>query len=217
LQSFHLTYKASAMFAQIKNCLQSFISFNNEEEWDALRECLKVKYVRKGQVLLDEGDISDSVIFVNKGLLRIYHTDNDKTFTAKFFVENQFASAYQSFLTKTPSEYALDALEDSEILILKYQDLQDLYKKHPVYERLGRLVAEELFIYVCQRNKSMRQTPEEKYLEFLYTSPNLLQRVPQYIIASFLGITPETLSRLRKKMTRKNLDLNQEKRVPVLS
>lgn len=204
------------MFDLMKGCCHHISAFNTEEEWNALEKCLHVKQVKKGKVLLDEGEVSNFVVFVNSGLLRLSQTENDKTFTCKLFVETEFASAYESFLTKTPTTYRLDALENSELFYLYYDDLQDLYKKYPVYERLGRLIAEDLFIFICNRNISLIQkTPEEKYLQLLNVQPSLLQRVPQYIIASYLGITPETLSRVRKKMISKKIDRNQEILMPV--
>jgi len=199
------------MYTLLKNCLQSLSGFNTEEEWDALKTRLEFRQVKKGDLLIKDSEVENYVIFVNKGLLRIFYTVNEKVHTAKFFKEGDFASSYESFLTRQPSPHSIDALEDSELLLLKYDDLQFLYSNFPVYERLGRMIAEDLFIYVCEKNRKALQTPDENYRDFMIAHPDLLQRIPLYIIASFMHVTPETLSRIRKRMVRKQIDLNQEK------
>lgn len=201
----------------LKTYINTLTPLNNEEEWSAFSERLTLKHVAKGDVLLKEGEVAGFVVFVNRGLLRLYSTFDDKIRTTKFCKEGEFGSPYESFLTGLPSVYAFDALEDSELLFLASDDLQYLYRKYPVFERLGRLIAESLFIFLCAKQKRAFQTPDEQYLEFIQTYPDLVQRVPQYIIASYLGITPETLSRIRKRMVQVPLDFNQEKMVLAAS
>ena len=205
------------MFSQLKACLNAIVDFNSQEEWEALQSRLSYKIVKKGERVLAEGEVENHVVFINKGLLRLYYYHNEKMYTGKFFTENTFASAYESFLTRMPSIHSIDALEDSELLFLQYDDLQWLFKKYPVYERLGRLVAEDLFIYICADKKRFIQTPEEQYKDFMKKHPDLLQRVPQYIIASFMGITAETFSRLRKRMSKRHLDQDQERKHALAS
>jgi CRP/FNR family transcriptional regulator, anaerobic regulatory protein len=199
------------MYTQIISCLQNIIRFTSDEEFLELKKCLVEKSVLKGECILSEGEVADYVYFVNSGLLRLFHVYKDKVVTAKFFKENEFASPYESFLTRSPSGHAMDALEDSKILLLHYDDLQRLYSNFRVYDRLGRLIAESLFIFTCSRQRKVLQPPDEQYMDFVLNYPDLLQRVPQYIIASYLNITPETLSRIRKRQSRKQIDLSQEK------
>lgn len=114
--------------------------------------------------------------------------------------ENEYLAQYDSFLTRTPSTGNVDALEDCELINLSYDDIQDLYQSYPVYERFGRKIAEMLFIMISsQTNRLLTLTPEERYQQLQEQQSYILQRVPQYMIASYIGITPEHLSRIRKK------------------
>jgi len=198
------------MYTLIRNSFEALMAFNSEDEWNAFTERLVLKCVKKGEFLTRPDEIENHVIFVNKGLLRIFYYHEEKTHTARFFREGTFASCYESFLKRQPSDQGIDVLEDSEVLLIKYDDLQYLYQNYPIYERLGRLVAEDLFVYICEKHKKMHQTPDEKYLDFMRTQGDLIQRVPLYLIASFMSITPETLSRIRKRMLRKKIDFNQD-------
>lgn len=121
-----------------------------------------------------------------------------------FINENEYISQYDSFLTKQPSTGNIDALEDCELINLSYDDMQAIYKTNPVFERFGRKIAEMLFIMISfQATRLLTMTPEERYQSVIEQQPFVIQRVPQYMIASFIGITPEHLSRLRKKMSGK--------------
>jgi len=205
------------MFSQIKTSLHHVINIKSEEEWIALEKLIEFKTYRKGECVLRAGEVAEYVYFLNKGLFRLFYEFKEKVHTSKFFKENEFVASYESFLTRAPSDHSLDALEDSEVLAINYDNLQQLYNNYPVYDRLGRLMAEGLFISVCEKNRKYFQSPEEKYLDFVRHSPDLLQRIPQYIIASYMAISPETLSRVRKRMSKKQLDLNQENKPAIAS
>lgn len=119
-----------------------------------------------------------------------------------FAVEHEYLAQYDSFLTRQPSTGNIDALEDCVLINLSYESMQALYQSHPVFERFGRKIAEMLFIMVAyQTNRLLTLTPEERYNELLQKQSHILQRVPQYMIASYIGITPEHLSRIRKKLS----------------
>ena len=114
-------------------------------------------------------------------------------------MDNEFISAYASFITGSPADKDIICLEDCELQILGYKDLQELYKLDQVYERTGRLIAEMLFINWQQRVKSLLlDDAETRYLKLTENRPDLIQRVPQYLAAQYLGISPETLSRIRR-------------------
>jgi CRP-like cAMP-binding protein len=118
--------------------------------------------------------------------------------------ENEYLAQYDSFLTRTPSAGNIDALEDCELINLSYDDIQKLYESFPVFERFGRKVAEMLFIMISsQTNRLLTLSPEERYQQLQEEQSYILQRVPQYMIASYIGITPEHLSRLRKRLVTK--------------
>jgi CRP-like cAMP-binding protein len=115
--------------------------------------------------------------------------------------ENQFTSDYQSFILKTPSEQYLEALTDVELIILKKESIDKLFDEFKIWERFGRLIIEHIFCNAeLKRKKIIATTHEEQYRDFVTSYPHIIQQVPQYYIASYLGLTPEHLSRIRKKM-----------------
>ena len=115
-------------------------------------------------------------------------------------MEREFITDYGSFLNGSPADKDIICLEDSELLILGYQSLQELYELNPVFERAGRLVAEMLFLNWQQRVKSLLlDDAETRYRKLIENRPELPQRIPQYLVAQYLGISPETLSRIRRK------------------
>jgi CRP-like cAMP-binding protein len=119
-----------------------------------------------------------------------------------FFFENEFTGDYESFLTRKPAKYGMEAIEDTITYNLHYNDMQRMYDKHLEFNKIGRFVAEAQFLRLTQRNTSLlSEKPEERYLNLITEKPQVLQRVPQYYVASYLGITPEALSRVRKRIS----------------
>jgi CRP-like cAMP-binding protein len=189
------------MFDQIKAYYQKKIPDMQEEDWNRLKEHLTVQYLKKGEFLTRNGDICRHVSFINRGLLRMFYLVEGKEVCTGFMAENEYFAAYDSFLTHEPSAGNIDALEDCELINLSFNDMQTLYRSNPVFEIFGRKIAEMLFILLSsQTNRLLTLTPEERYQMLLDKQPALIQRVPQYMIASFIGITPEHLSRIRKKL-----------------
>jgi CRP-like cAMP-binding protein len=134
----------------------------------------------------------------------MFYIVEGKEVSTGFAPENYYLAQYDSFLTRQPSLGNIDALEDCQLMNLSYDNVQDLYKELPVFQIFGRKIAEMLFIMISsQTNALLTLTPEERYKKVLEEQPFIIQRVPQYMIASYIGITPEHLSRLRKKMTSK--------------
>jgi CRP-like cAMP-binding protein len=116
--------------------------------------------------------------------------------------EHNYISQYDSFLLQQPSPANIDALEDTEVVNLSYADMQRLYVERPVFQIFGRKIAEMLFIMLTtQTTRLLTLPPEERYGVLVEQQPYVVQRVPQYMIASFIGITPEHLSRLRRKLS----------------
>ncbi len=190
------------MFEQIKAYYKNLIPHLKEEEWLALEQRLTIQYLKKGEFLTRQGEISRTVSFINKGLVRIFYVADGKDVCTGFIPENEYISCYASFLTQTPTAENIDALEECEMINLSYDDIQFLYLNYPVFEIFGRKMAEMLFIHVStQITRLLALSPEERYLSILKNEPFVIQRVPQYMIASFIGITPEHLSRIRKKMS----------------
>jgi CRP-like cAMP-binding protein len=172
----------------------------NAEEWEAFARAVQFKRLKKKDLLLEEGQVCRFIAFLNSGVLREYSYQNGKETTVDFVDENQFTSDYQSFILQIPSKQYLEALTDVDLLILKKEAINSLYDKYKIWERFGRLIIERIFcIAEAKRKKIIATTHDEQYRNFVEAYPQIIQKVPQYYIASYLGITPEHLSRLRKK------------------
>lgn len=176
----------------------------SDEEFEQVKEAFTPKKLRKRQYLLQEGDVCRYAAFVVKGALRQYLVDEKgNEHITQFAIEDWWISDRESMASETPSNYNIDALEDCELLLLTRQNALDLEKNVPVYKELMDVVKERSAFAGQKRVVSaLSYSAEEKYKEFINTYPKIVQRVPQHMIASFLGITPETLSRLRGKSTK---------------
>ena len=186
----------------IKSYYQNLVPAMEETDWKALNSLFTFRQLKKGEFLTKHGEVSRTVSFINKGLLRMCYLIDGKEICTGFVCENNYISSYASFLTQVPSAENIDALEECELVNLSYDDLQQLYKSNPVFEIFGRRIAEYLFIMVSsQTTRLLTLTPEDHYQSIIKYQPFVIQRVPQYMIASCIGISPEHLSRLRKKMS----------------
>jgi CRP-like cAMP-binding protein len=171
------------------------------EEWEAFTRIVQFKKLKKKDLLLEEGQVCNFIAFLNSGVLREYSYLNGKETTVDFVGENQFATDYQSFILQIPSEQYLEALTDVDMLVLKKEGINTLFDNFKIWERFGRLIIEKVFCRAeGKRKKIISTTHEEQYHEFVAAYPQIIQQVPQYYIASYLGLTPEHLSRLRKKI-----------------
>lgn len=188
------------MYELILKNISRHINLTKEEE-DYFKSILKHRVLRKRQYLLQAGDVCRYENYIIKGCLRAYTVDNKgEEHIAMFGMEDWWISDLYSFLTETPATQHIDALEDSEVFSIEKKDLENLYKEVPKFDRLMRILLQNAF--VTNQNRilaSISQTAEEQYLAFIQKYPSLEQRVPQHQIASYLGITPETISRIRKQ------------------
>lgn len=190
------------MFSAIKAYYYQLVPQITESEWQALEECLIIRQLKKGEFLVKAGQVCKYVSFVNAGLVRLYYSIDGKDISIGFAQKGDYTSEYESFLTRKPAAQNIEALTEVEVIDLGYDDMQRLYKAHPVFQEFGRKIAELLFIMLNQRNTALLAlTPEERYTQMIETNASLMQLVPQYMLASFIGVTPEHLSRIRRKLS----------------
>ncbi|MDP4264902.1 MAG: Crp/Fnr family transcriptional regulator [Bacteroidota bacterium] len=174
----------------------------DEKEIDYFTSLLTQKTIKRKGFLLKEGEICGYESFINSGCLRTYSIDNKGVeHIVMFAVEDWWTGDLYSFLTQTPASFTIDALEDTEVLQISKANLEKLYYDVPGFERFFRIMLQNAFIAQQQRiNQTLAFTAEERYLHFIHKFPQLEQRIPQKQVAAYLGITPEFLSMLRKKL-----------------
>jgi CRP-like cAMP-binding protein len=190
------------MFIAVKAYYRKLVPHISEDELVALENCLTVRKLQKGDFLVKAGQVCNHVSFINKGLIRIYYSVDGKDISIGFVGEGEYTSEYESFLTRKPAVQNLEVLSDAELIDLSFDDMQHLYKEYPAFQEFGRKIAEMLFIMLNQRNTALLAlSPEDRYRKMIEVNSMLLQQVPQYMLASYIGVTPEHLSRIRKKMS----------------
>lgn len=178
----------------------------SEEEKQLCKSFFTPKKLRKRQYILQEGDVCKYLVFVEKGMLRSYTIDDKgNEHIMQFAFEGWWISDQFSFLTGEPAIYTIDALEDCELLLLSRPAEEQLLEKIPKFEKYFRILLQNSLIATQRRLiSSLSQTAEERYQQLIKSCTTIPQRVPQHMMASFLGITPETLSRIRKQLTAKH-------------
>lgn len=184
---------------QIRQVIKQMIAVSNDELNGFLRHAITKTFKRK-EILNRLVTIPNEIFFINKGVVRVFITDNEGVeHTIHFALENQFITDYSNFIQKQSSIYSLQALEETEIVILPRIAIEWGYKNLTNGQKLGRLIAEYYFIYQDNRIKNLYMTtPKQRYDNITTVFPNIHNRVPQHMIASYLGITPIHLSRLKK-------------------
>jgi CRP-like cAMP-binding protein len=182
--------------------LQEKVNFD-EAELSIIKKHLTPKKLRKKQYILQEGDVCKFVAFVEKGVLKSYTIDEKGAeHIIQFALEGWLISDLYSFLTAEPSTYNIDAIEDCELVLISKTANEELLRTLPKYETWIRLQITGAYIALQKRLTSIISLSiEERYKNFSSVYPQIVQRVPQHMIASYMGLTPETLSRVRSKIT----------------
>ena len=191
---------------------KNFIAYNigvTDDEWRLLEEKLEIRKYKKGEMISFRDDVWTDVMYINYGMVRSYIiNDEGKDFTRQFYFNstesrtaNLFVIDLSSFTTQQPSNRSFEVLTDCEVIVFSRETLYGLYEKYKKWELIGRKMAElayidmDLFYY-----NLLTKTPKERYIYLKKTMSNLLDDVPQYHIASYLGITPVSLSRIKKSL-----------------
>jgi len=188
------------MINSLLNSIQSIITLSPAEV-EIIKSLFKEKTYKKGEFFLEEGRICKHVGFVAQGLMRFYINHDGEEKIYDFSQENEYVCNYESFLPQKPSSKNIQALEDSVVYLISYNDLQLLYKNVREGERFGRIAIEYVFLQLLQDLSSFyTETPEIRYERFLKNHADLQQRISQYHVASYVGVKPQSLSRIRKRI-----------------
>jgi CRP-like cAMP-binding protein len=192
------------MMQQIEKAIRSMIAISEEEMQQLLAFC-EVKTFKKKEFLSREGKIPQEVYFINRGIVRNMISDSDgNEHTIHFTLENQFIADYAAFLQQEIALQSIQALEETEVVVMPRKAIDYGYQQLEEGEKLGRLIAEYNFIYLDNRMKTTySKTPAERYENLESIFPNIHNRVSQRLIASYLNITPIHLSRLKHSFRKK--------------
>jgi CRP-like cAMP-binding protein len=176
----------------------------SREEIEAIVETMTVKQYKKGTILLEEGQVSTEVYFVLEGCVRQYYLVDGDEKTNNFFTEEQWVISMNSFSQNNPSSHYLDCCMDSTLVVGNREKEEALYKRFPKFETVSRKVMEQVFAEQQEIMSSYTtDTAEQRYVKLLKSRPDLFQKIPQYQIASYIGVKPESLSRIRKRLLQK--------------
>ncbi len=188
------------MYDFLVSRIKDYIPLSDEEIQLVESLFTKEQYL-KNEVILQEGDICKKLFFIDKGIVRFsQHADGEER-TFVFRAEGAFCNELDSFLRKIPSKNSITAIEPTTVFSISYENLQVFYNDLQHGNRFGRLAIEQIFVMVVNHLTTFyAETPEQRYIRFAQHHKQLLQRIPQYYIASYIGVTPQALCRIKKKL-----------------
>ncbi|WP_083730347.1 Crp/Fnr family transcriptional regulator [[Flexibacter] sp. ATCC 35208] len=183
--------------------IDKWITFN-DEEWTIFAQYLNIRLLHKKDHFTSAGEVCKELGYILSGELRLYHVKDGEEITGYFSMKNEFICSYKSFLKQEPGLSYIQAINDAVLITFNHAALQQLLN-NPVtahkMERFGRLIAEHLvFCYEDRLQAFVTQSPEERYKTLLNSNSRILQHIPQHYLANYLGITPVSLSRIRKRI-----------------
>ncbi|WP_245701833.1 Crp/Fnr family transcriptional regulator [Roseivirga misakiensis] len=174
----------------------------NDPDWSLFASKLDKVKLNKNANLTAVGSIENYLSFISEGIVRFYIPQEENDLTFGFLFENEFVTAYDSFITQAPSHYQIETLTETVLWRISYNDLQEVYDKTESGNFIGRIMAENMFLIKSKRELSLlKKTAEERYLDLFLERPRLLKQIPLRYIASYIGVTPQALSRIRKRIT----------------
>jgi CRP-like cAMP-binding protein len=191
---------------KLKEYLKSLNKLS-ENEIELALDCFYQEEFKKGEYYLKEGKYSNKVSFIESGLFRLFYQVEGEEKIMLFFSDHQFMTDYFGYLTNSPSIRPVQALEDSVIYSIDKAKLDKLFDHSKNWERVGRLLAESAYVTsVLRANRIIHDDYDTRVKTFIAERPSLMQRVPQYMIASYLKMTPETLSRVKSRIMKTQQD-----------
>lgn len=186
---------------QIRKQFEKVVALT-DEDWQLFLSKLVRQQFPKKALLLKAGQTERHLSFIEKGIIRFFIPGEENGLTFAFVFDNAFVSAYDSFLTQTPSTYHVETLSETILWRLNYNDLQFIYKETQTGNLIGRFASEELFLKKAKRELSLlNETAEQRYLNLFTEQSHLIKYIPLKYIASYIGITPQALSRIRKRIS----------------
>ena len=189
------------MNTNLKKFISKYVNLSDVELEDITNK-FKTKLVKKNNYLLRQGDTCKDLVFVQKGCLRLYYLKDDIEVSVWFAFEQSSAIEIYSFISENPSNYFLQAIEDSEVLCLKKTELNKLYQDQPKMQEMMRNFWEDVILNLVNRFTALQKdSAEKRYLDLL-NKPAYLETIPQKYLASFIGVTPTSLSRIRKQISK---------------
>lgn len=185
---------------QIFNNISNHIDINDAEK-EYLDALFVVKQIKKKELILDQGQVANKLYFVESGSLRAYHIDEGgKESTIMFAIKDWWITDMNSFVNKSPSVLSIEALEDSKVIKIDTRSLEDLFSKIPKFERFFRILFQNAYVREQQRAfYNIAYSAEERFDQFINKYPAIVEKITQKQIASYLGVTPEFLSAIKKK------------------
>lgn len=180
------------------NYLRKFVNITDEEFTKCIMPVIKIRRFGKKEFLTKTGEVENYFNFVVKGLVRKYYKKNNHEINTQISMEGHIILSQESFHSRTPSEYSVETIEPSVFISIQFDDLEKIYSQSKKMEHLGRLVITHTMMLKDRWQMQMvKMTPRERFLNFVMKNPDLLQRVPQKFLASYLNIKPETFSRFK--------------------
>jgi CRP-like cAMP-binding protein len=187
---------------RIRTFFQKYADLS-DEDWAAVSSRFSRHEVPKKGCTLEVGQVENFISFIETGIVRYFIPKEDRNeITFELTFADDFMGAYDSFLTRQPSSYCVQALSDTVLWRLSYDDVQSLYRETRLGNLVGRLASERMYLEKARRELSfLNENAEQRYLRLLTEQPNLIQHIPLQYIASYIGVTPQALSRIRRRIS----------------
>ncbi|MFT5890240.1 MAG: CRP-like cAMP-binding protein [Dokdonia sp.] len=194
------TIKTNPILYTMKEIIQSHSNVS-DEVYQLFLNAAKKKEAPKNQLVFHPQKVNDKCLFIEKGILRGYKIIDGKEYTHHFYFSNWFATDFKSYLTNKPSEIYIETLTDAVYYEFDKKNLLELYSQHHPLEKLGRIIAEKAYLFTVEKLSNMQTLDlKERYKNLVEKNPELFQRVPQKHIASYLGVSEQSLSRIKKNL-----------------